>query len=58
MHFTYRPLDDTDYLGDISLDDQEISNNDDQNLFDKNRMRYIQLSLVMGMASNRKNQIR
>ena len=34
MHFTYRPLDDTDYLGDISLDNQESSNNDDQNLFD------------------------
>ena len=32
-----RPLDDTDYLGDLSLDDQEISNDDDdQKLFDNN----------------------
>ena len=29
-------MDDTDYLGDISLDDQEISNDDDQKLFDNN----------------------
>ena len=32
----FRPLDDTDYLGDISLDDHEISNDDDQKLFDNN----------------------
>lgn len=32
----FRPLDDTDYLGDISLDDHEISNDEDQKLFDNN----------------------
>ena len=38
MYFWIRPLDDTDYLGDISLDDQEISNDDDhdQKLFENN----------------------